>query len=181
MGAVGGRGILLSALENGGFELATRTDAMLTRLSSDAVAGLAVVDADAHRVRLVLEGSRPVLWPEGQSVTPAVELGVRHDWGDAETGFGLELGGRVQYADPTLGLTLDAAVRGLLAPRRPRLRRMGCQRHPPDRPGSGRPGSLPGRHPDLGRSRKRRGRPVVPADDRGPGTPGPGRRPRPAG
>ena len=115
MGAVGGRGILLSALENGGFELATRTDAMLTRLSSDAVAGLAVVDADAHRVRLVLEGSRPVLWPEGQSVTPAVELGVRHDWGDAETGFGLELGGRVQYADPTLGLTLDAAVRGLLA------------------------------------------------------------------
>ena len=48
-------------------------------------------------------------------MTPAVELGVRHDWGDAETGFGLELGGRVQYADPTLGLTIEAAVRGLLA------------------------------------------------------------------
>ena len=27
----------------------------------------------------------------------------------------MELGGRVQYADPRLGLTLDAAVRGLLA------------------------------------------------------------------
>ena len=26
-----------------------------------------------------------------------------------------ELGGRVQYADPTLGLTIEAAVRGLLA------------------------------------------------------------------
>ena len=47
-------------------------------------------------------------------MTPTVELGVRHDWGDAETGFGLELGGRVQYADPTLGLTIEAAVRGLL-------------------------------------------------------------------
>ena len=44
-----------------------------------------------------------------------MEVGLRHDWGDAETGFGLELGGRVQYADPALGLTIDAAVRGLLA------------------------------------------------------------------
>ena len=114
MGAFGGRGILLSAPDNAGFQLATRTDAMLTRTTSGAVAGLAETEADAHRLRLVLEGTRPVLWPEGQSVTPTVELGVRHDWGDAETGFGLELGGRVQYADPTLGLTIEAAVRGLL-------------------------------------------------------------------
>ena len=115
MGSVGGRGILLSALDNAGYQLATRTDAMLTRTTSGAVAGLAATDAEAHRLRLVLEGTRPVTWPEGQRVTPTVELGVRHDWGDAETGFGLELGGRVQYADPTLGLTLEAAVRGLLA------------------------------------------------------------------
>ena len=114
MGSFGGRGILLSAPDNAGFQLATRTDAMFTRTTSGAVAGLAETEADAHRLRLVLEGSRPVLWPEGQSVTPTVELGVRHDWGDAETGFGLELGGRVQYADPTLGLTIEAAVRGLL-------------------------------------------------------------------
>ena len=114
MGAFGGRGILLSAPDNAGFQLATRTDAMLTRTTSGAVAGLAETEADAHRLRLVLEGTREVTWPEGQSVTPTVELGVRHDWGDAETGFGLELGGRVQYADPTLGLTIEAAVRGLL-------------------------------------------------------------------
>ncbi len=114
MGSFGGRGILLSVPDNAGFQLATRTDAMLTRTTSGAVAGLAETEADAHRLRLVLEGTRPVLWPEGQSVTPTVELGVRHDWGDAETGFGLELGGRVQYADPTLGLTIEAAVRGLL-------------------------------------------------------------------
>ena len=48
-------------------------------------------------------------------MTPTVELGVRHDSGDAETGFGLELSGRVHYADPSLGLTIEAAVRGLLA------------------------------------------------------------------
>ena len=115
MGAFGGRGILLAATESGGFELATRTDAMLTRTTADTVAGMDAADADAHRVRVILEGSRPVTWPEGQSVTPTVQLGLRHDWGDAETGFGLELGGRVQYADPGLGLTIEGAVRALLA------------------------------------------------------------------
>ena len=115
MGSFGGRGILLAAGEGGGYQLATRADAMLTRMTSDAVAGFAETEADAHRMRLVLEGTRPVVWPEGQRVTPTLELGVRHDWGDAETGFGLELGGRVQYANPALGLTIEAAVRGLLA------------------------------------------------------------------
>ena len=115
MGAFGGRGILLAAPESGGFQLATRTDAMLTRTSSDAVAGMASGDAEAHRLRLVLEGSRGFTWAEGRRLTPTMEVGLRHDWGDAETGFGLELGGRVQYADPALGLTIDATVRGLLA------------------------------------------------------------------
>ena len=115
MGAVGGRGLLLAAAETGGFQLATRTDAMFTRTTSEAVVGLASADAEAHRLRVVLEGSRALTWADGRSLTPSVEVGLRHDWGDAETGFGVELGGRVHYADPSLGLTLDAAVRGLLA------------------------------------------------------------------
>ena len=115
MGAFGGRGILLPASETGGFELATRTDAMLTRTTSEAVAGMESAEADAHRLRLILEGSRGFTWAEGRSLTPSVELGLRHDWGDAETGFGLELGGRVRYTDPAKGLTLEGAIRGLLA------------------------------------------------------------------
>ena len=115
MGAVGGRGVLLSPAESGGYQLATRTDAMFTRTTSDAVANSAATDADAHRLRVILEGSRGVTWADGRSLTPTVELGLRHDWGDAETGFGVEMGGRVQYADPGLGLTVEAAVRGLLA------------------------------------------------------------------
>ena len=115
MGAFGGRGVLLSAAESGGVQLATRTDAMLTRTSADAAANSAATDADAHRLRVILEGSRGVTWADGRQFTPTVELGLRHDWGDAETGFGLEVGGRVQYADPTLGLTIEAAVRGLVA------------------------------------------------------------------
>ncbi len=112
MGAVGGRGVVLSS---GTFQLATRTDAMFTNTSSDAVQGMDAADADAHRVRVVLEGSQGITWADGRSLTPTMEVGVRHDWGDAETGFGLEVGGRVHYADPRLGLTVEASIRGLVA------------------------------------------------------------------
>ena len=128
MGTFGGRGILLAAGEGGGYQLATRADAMFTRMTSGAVAGLAETEADAHRMRLVLEGTRPVLWPEGQSVTPTLEIGLRHDWGDAETGFGLELGGRVQYADPRHGPDHRSRRARPARPRRQRLQRMGRER-----------------------------------------------------
>ena len=51
----------------------------------------------------------------GRALTPSGEIGLRYDWGNAETGFGLELGGQVQYSDPAWGLTLIGAIRGLLA------------------------------------------------------------------
>ena len=115
MGAFGVRGTLLAAPDGGGFQLATRTDALFTRTTADGAPGLAPVLADVHRLRLILEGSRVWTGAEGRTVTPAVEVGLRHDWGDAETGFGFELGGRMRYADPGLGLTAEGAVRGLLA------------------------------------------------------------------
>lgn len=104
MGAFGGRGIVLPASDAAGIQLATRTDAILTRTTSDALTGtvgnLAATDADAHRLRLILEGSRGFEWADGRLLAPTMELGLRHDRGDAETGFGLEVGGRVHYADP---------------------------------------------------------------------------------
>ena len=119
MGAFGGRGIVLPAAATGGIQLATRTDALLTRTTSDAVNGtagnLAATDADAHRLRVILEGARGFEWAEGRRLTPTVEMGLRHDRGDAETGFGLEVGGRVRYADPTWGLSVEGTIRGLLA------------------------------------------------------------------
>ncbi len=114
MGAFGGRGLLLTATENGGLELATRTEAMFTHMTSDAVSGLASSDAAAHRLRVVLEGSRSFR-DAGQSLTPSLEVGLRRDWGDAETGFGLELGGRIQYADPAAGFMVEGVIRGLVA------------------------------------------------------------------
>ena len=117
MGAVGGRGVLMQ--NPSGFELATRSDFMMTNTESDAVAGedgnLAEAEGAAHRLRVVLEGTQPIPLAGGRSLTPTVELGLRHDFGDAETGFGLELGGRIAYVDPALGLTVEGTIRGLVA------------------------------------------------------------------
>ena len=52
---------------------------------------------------------------EGGALTPSLEVGVRHDGGDAETGTGIEVGGGLSYTDPALGLTVDAKVRSLVA------------------------------------------------------------------
>ena len=41
--------------------------------------------------------------------TPGLELGLRHDGGDAETGTGVELGGRLTYTDPDTGLSVERA------------------------------------------------------------------------
>ena len=42
-------------------------------------------------------------------------MGARHDGGDAETGFGVELGGGLKWVAPALGLSLDVSGRTLLA------------------------------------------------------------------
>ena len=72
------------------------------------------------RVRAALEGSRELRFAGGRTVTPPVELGVRHDSGDAETGTGLGTGFGVVHADPNLGPMVDAA---LSLPRAIRARR----------------------------------------------------------
>ena len=50
-----------------------------------------------------------------RSLMPKLEIGARHDGGDAETGFGVEIGGGIAWVDPSLGLSLDLSGRTLLA------------------------------------------------------------------
>ena len=114
MGALGVRGSLLQPARAGGFELALRSDVLWMVMDSAAADNLAATEADASRVRLVLVGSRPVLLEGGGSFTPSLEVGLRHDGGDAETGSGVEVGGSLRYAS-AWGLSIEASVRGLLA------------------------------------------------------------------
>ena len=101
MGAVGAKGQILAPKDSGGFSLAVRSDAMWVRTDSDAVTGsegnLAASESDVTRVRVVLQGAREMEMGAG-ILTPGLELGVRHDGGDSETGAGLEVGGSIRYA-----------------------------------------------------------------------------------
>ena len=62
-----------------------------------------------------LEGSYRVATEGGGQVVPKLTLGARHDGGDAETGFGVEVGGGLAWNDPGLGFTLDIEGRTLIA------------------------------------------------------------------
>ena len=119
MAAAGARSVLVPATESGGLELAARTDALLMRITSEAVSGgdagnLAASEADTSRLRLILEGSRAFDLGSG-TLTPSLEAGLRHDGGDAETGTGVEVGAGLRYADPESGLTVEGSVRTLVA------------------------------------------------------------------
>ena len=119
MAAAGARGVLVPG-GDGGIELAARTDARLVRMTSEAARGsdgghLAATQSGTGRLRVLLEGSRRFVLEGGGALTPSLEVGLRHDGGDAETGSGIELGGGMSYTDPAIGLTVDAKARGLVA------------------------------------------------------------------
>ena len=114
MGAAGMRGDVIAAPVEGP-ALAVTSDALWARTSSEKTHELAASDSDVTRLRLGLEGSWRMALRRGGSVTPKLETGARHDGGDAETGFGVEMGGGLVWNDPGLGLLLDLSGRTLVA------------------------------------------------------------------
>ena len=130
LAAAGMRGDLLTPVEAGGFALALKADAFWVRTESDAVrtpgvGNLATARADATRVRAVLDGSRTFALSGGRTLAPSLELGLRHDGGDAGTGAGLELGAGFGFADPSRGLDMALRVYGLAAHAEDRHREWG--------------------------------------------------------
>ena len=121
LAAAGVRGDLLAPTQGaGGLALALKADAFWVRTESEAlstpgVGNLAAARADASRLRAVLDGSRTFALASGATLAPSLELGVRHDGGDAETGTGLELGAGLGFAHPSRGLDMALRVHGIAA------------------------------------------------------------------
>ena len=116
MAAAGARSDLLAPLAEGsGLALALTSDALWARTTSEKTRDLAASDSDVTRLRLGLEGSWRMALDGDGHLTPKLEIGARHDGGDAETGFGVELGGGIAWVDPGLGLSLDLSGRTLLS------------------------------------------------------------------
>ena len=118
LAATGVRGDLVTPAEPGGFALALKADAFWVRTESDRVTAsefgsLMGARGESSRVRALLDGSRTFSLASGAALTPKLELGVRHDAGDAETGTGLEVGAGLGYADPSRGLDMALRVHGL--------------------------------------------------------------------
>ena len=116
MAATGMRNDLVSLSKEGsGLALALTSDALWARTSSEKTHELAASESDVTRLRLGLEGNYRIATEGGGHLTPKLEIGARHDGGDAETGFGVELGGGLAWVDPALGLSLDLSGRTLIA------------------------------------------------------------------
>ncbi len=118
MSAVGTRGELVGSRATGGFALAFKADALWVGAASDLLDGAAgrlnASEAGVTRVRTALEGSRGFTLGGRLSLTPSVEVGLRRDGGDAETGAGMDVGGGLAFSDRVTGLSLDVRVRTLV-------------------------------------------------------------------
>ena len=100
---------------SGVYGLKLKSDVMAVRMEADGDEQLPGVEADASRVRLLVEGSGHCPLESGGVLRPALEAGLRFDEGDAETGLGVELGATLRYADATGRLSADLGARALVA------------------------------------------------------------------
>ena len=119
MAAAGTRGELVGGGADG-FALAFKADVLWAGTAIDGVDGpegrLVATAAGVTRVRTGLEGSRGFTFGGGGlSLRPSVEVGLRHDGGDAETGAGVDVGGGLVASHASSGLAADVRVRTLLA------------------------------------------------------------------
>ena len=87
--------------------------------------GLVAARADVTRLRLGLEGGYAFALEGGGTLLPTFEFGLRHDGGDAETGYGIDIGDGVKWNDPPLGLSAEVSGRGLIAHGAARLKDRG--------------------------------------------------------
>ena len=117
MAAAGTRGELVSG-GAGGFALAFKADALWVGTSIDGVDGpagrLKATGTAVTRFRTGLEGSRAFTLAGRLSLKPSVEVGLRHDGGDADTGAGMDIGGGLVVSESSTGLAVDLRVRMLV-------------------------------------------------------------------
>ena len=119
MGAAGLRSEALGDAGGAGLRMTLKGDARLTRTWSDAGGGprgnLASADATVWLVRAGVEGSRPFALGATASLIPSLEIGVRRDGGDAEAGFGADVGVGLALDEQRHGLRLELHMRTLVA------------------------------------------------------------------
>ena len=110
MAAAGARGDLVSGADEAGIGVSVEMDTLFVHITSEGGRGIEATDADVSRVRLSVQGSVGHAFGGGGMIRPLVEAGIRRDGGDAEAGFGADLGAGLQFSDATG--ELSAQIRG---------------------------------------------------------------------
>ena len=117
MVAAGASGPLVSSdrlIEGGTTQLVLNGEAAFTKAEVEGSGTLRNMSLSASRQRLVLEGSHAHRLASGATLAPSIEIGMRNDAGDGETGNGIEAGGGLRYVDAASGLTIEGRARTLL-------------------------------------------------------------------
>ena len=109
MAALGMDGLLFDG-GNEGITLSSTADVLTLKTTSEEVDGLESSEGSLSRLRLGIEAVRPFPLSNGASLLPSLALGIRQDSGDAESGFGLDLGAGILWSDPEWGIS--GALRG---------------------------------------------------------------------
>ncbi len=107
MAAAGARGELLAGARAGGLTVAIFADSLWALTRSAPAPGLPASDTRTTRRRFGLVGGTRLALDDGSHLAPRLELAIRRDGGDAETGQGLEVGLGLGWHDPSRGLALD--------------------------------------------------------------------------
>ncbi len=109
--ALGANGLLL---QSGATTLRFKAEGLHSTLEiDDTGGGVAAVEVDASRVRVAVEASQPRIGKDGARLEPSIEIGIRYDGGDGETGDAMELGAGLTRIGAT-GLSMSGRVYVLL-------------------------------------------------------------------
>ncbi len=121
--AVGARGVLREypdLIAGGDTQLALRGEGSYAQQRTSADGGLAALSLSSSRMRLFLEGSYERDLADDQTLTTALEAGMRYDDGDVGRGAGLELGARLTWQIPASRLRAELRARHLIKHERDR-------------------------------------------------------------
>ena len=138
MAAVGLDGVLRDGGSEG-ITLTTTADVLTLKTTSAEVDGLDSSEGSLSRRRVGLEAVRPFPLSNGASLLPSMALGIRHDSGDAEAGYGLDLGAAIRWQAPQQGISGELKGHTLLTHTEESLQEQGLalsfswQPHPSNR------------------------------------------------
>ena len=109
-GSVGASGDLLAS---GPTQLRIKAAATVAQVEVEGGGRIDEQTVSANRLRLALKGSHAYEAGMDGQVTPEIEVALRQDGGDGQTGAGVEVGGGLRYEGG--GFTLEAMARSLVS------------------------------------------------------------------